>query len=214
LGFPTRIGGVQWKGSTWGVFESARARTARCRHGASVCTAPPALSPSVHHEGAELKPAFCTLGHTIPLYLVPSPISLDRQGMQDKPMCGAANKYFLKGEIYLETCKKKKNYRKPFSITALDIRKTPATSKVIIALIRGTDNTNELLHLQDHEWELLVIISLKALVIQKGVKRNPTWLSRKHGASYLSRGPTKAKKSKSNNSLQEQSKMDHPQNRF
>jgi hypothetical protein len=45
----------------------------------------------------------------------------------------------------------KKNYRKPFSITALDIRKTPATSKVIIALIRGTDNTNELLHLQDHE---------------------------------------------------------------
>jgi len=91
-----------------GVFESARARTARCRHGASVCTAPPALSPSVHHEGAELKPAFCTLGHTIPLYLVPSPISLDRQGMQDKPMCGAANKYFLKGEIYPETCKEKK----------------------------------------------------------------------------------------------------------
>ncbi len=28
--------------------------------------------------------------------------------MQDKPMCGAANKYFLKGEIYLETCKEKK----------------------------------------------------------------------------------------------------------
>jgi disulfide oxidoreductase YuzD len=43
--------------------------------------------------------------------------------------------------------RKKKNYRKPFSITALDIRKTPATSKVIIALIRGTDNTNELMHL-------------------------------------------------------------------
>jgi hypothetical protein len=39
-------------------------------------------------------------------------------------------------------------------------------------------------------------------------------LSRKHGASYLSPGPTKANKSKSNNSLQEQSKMDHPQNRF
>jgi hypothetical protein len=59
-----------------GVFESARARAARCRHGTSsvCCTTTPALSPSIHQEeeeeegGAELRPSALvrTLGYTMP----------------------------------------------------------------------------------------------------------------------------------------------------
>jgi len=58
-----------------GVFESARARAARCRHGTSsvCCTTTPALSSSIHQEeeeegGAELRPSALvrTLGYTIP----------------------------------------------------------------------------------------------------------------------------------------------------
>jgi len=59
-----------------GVFESARARAARCRHGTSsvCCTTTPAFSSSIHHEeeeeegGAELRPSALvrTLGYTIP----------------------------------------------------------------------------------------------------------------------------------------------------
>ncbi len=79
-----------------GVFESARARTARCRHGTSsvCCATTPALSPSIHQEeeeegGAELRPPALvrTLGYTIPYgspcangsSSSPPPLSMHRQ---------------------------------------------------------------------------------------------------------------------------------------